>query len=58
MYRAGVMAPPTLYELPTRPGLMSPDPQARPHEIDLRAALWSVALVLGIVELLFEALGS
>ena len=56
MYRAGVMAPPTLYEQPARPGLMSPSSQAPPHEISLRVVCWSVAVVLGAVELCLETL--
>jgi hypothetical protein len=53
MNRPGVMAPPTLYDEPPRPGLMTPG-AAPPHEVDLRAALWSVAAVLGLVELCLE----
>jgi hypothetical protein len=50
------MAPPTLYEQPARPGLMSPSSQAPPHEISLRVVCWSVAVVLGAVELCLETL--
>jgi hypothetical protein len=57
MYRTGVMAPPTLYELPPPPGLMAGDPAAEPHELSVRGVLWSVAMVLGVVELLVETLG-
>jgi hypothetical protein len=53
MDRPGVMAPPTLYEEPPKPGLMAPG-AAPPHEVNLRAALWSVAVVLGVVELCLE----
>ena len=54
MHRPGVMAPPTLYDEPARPGLMSPDPSAPSLELDLRAILWSIAVVLGALELSFE----
>jgi hypothetical protein len=54
MNRAGVMAPPTLYELPAPPGLMSASSQAPPHEISLRVVLWSIAVVLGVVELFLQ----
>jgi hypothetical protein len=54
MDRPGVMAPPTLYNEPARPGLMSLGAAASPPEIDLRAALWSVVAVLGAVELCLE----
>jgi hypothetical protein len=49
------MAPPTLYEQPVRPGLMSADTAAPPPEISLRAFFWSIAVVLGAVELCLEA---
>ena len=55
MHRPGVMAPPTLYEQPVRPGLMSADTAAPPPEISLRAFFWSIAVVLGAVELCLEA---
>ena len=54
MHRPGVMAPPTLYHEPARRGLMSPPPAAAPPELDVRALLWSVAVVLGAVELFLE----
>jgi hypothetical protein len=54
MGRPGLMAPPTLYDEPAQPGLMSPDPAAPPRELDLRAVLWSVAVVLGGIELCLE----
>ena len=50
----GVMAPPTLYDELPRSGLMSPAPAAHAHPPDLRAALWSLAAVLGVVELCLE----
>lgn len=55
MDRAGVMAPPTLYEQPARPGLMTPSSQAPPPEISLRGILWTVAVLLGAIELCLEA---
>ena len=54
MHRPGVMAPPTLYDEPAQAGLMCPSPAAPPFEIDLPAALWSVAAVLAAVELFFD----
>jgi hypothetical protein len=54
MERAGVMAPPSLYELPARPGLMSPSSQAQPQEISLRVIFWSIAAALGATELVAE----
>jgi len=57
MYQAGVMAPPNLYSLPPRPGLMGPNPQAEPLEISLRGFFWSLAVALGGLELCLEALG-
>ena len=48
------MAPPTLYDEPARPGLMSADPSAEPVEVALRAVLWSIAVVLGGVEFCLE----
>lgn len=51
--RPGVMAPPTLYDEPPRPGLMSAGPTGE-LPISMRAALWSVALVLGAVLLSLE----
>jgi hypothetical protein len=56
MHRTGIMAPPLLHELPPATGLMAPDPGAIPHEISLRSALWCIAAVLGLIELLFTAL--
>jgi hypothetical protein len=57
MHRTGMMAPPTLYQLPPRPGLMTRDPHAVPHEVSLRSVLWCVAVVLGAVELVLKVLG-
>jgi hypothetical protein len=57
MHRTGIMAPPNLYELPPRGGLMAPSRDAVAHEVGLRSALWCVAVVLGAVELFLEALG-
>jgi hypothetical protein len=45
------MAPPTLYDEAPRRGLMTLDQVAPAHVPDARAALWSVAVVLGVVEL-------
>jgi hypothetical protein len=55
--RTGVMAPPTLYQLPPQPGLMAPAARAEPLELSLRSFLWCAALVLGLVELLVQAAG-
>ena len=54
MDRTGVMAPPNPHDLPARPGLMSPATQVEPHEISLRLLLWSIASVLGGIELIVE----
>jgi hypothetical protein len=54
MQRPGVMAPPTLYDKPAPPGLMRVAPAGERSPISLRAALWSVALVLGAVLLFLE----
>jgi hypothetical protein len=51
MHRTGVMAPPTLDELPRRPGLMAPDPVAVPHEPSLSLLLWCAVCCLAAVEL-------
>jgi hypothetical protein len=51
MLRPGIMAPPTLYDEPAKPGLFSPGPASPPFEVSLRAVLWSVAVVLAVVEL-------
>ena len=57
MYRTGVMAPPDLYELPPRTGLMVPS-SAQAEPVDVRLALWTFAAVLAAVELTVElALG-
>ena len=57
MYRTGVMAPPDLYELPSRTGLMVPS-SAQAEPVDVRLALWTFAAVLAAVELTVElALG-
>ena len=53
MQRTGVMAPPDLYELPPRPGLMTPNTVSA-EPVDARIALWTVAAVLAAVELTFE----
>ncbi len=58
MHRTGLMAPPTSHELPPRRGLMAPDPDAIAHEVSLRSMLWCVAVVLGAVQLCFQALGA
>jgi len=50
--RPGVMAPPDLYERPAPPGLMRPS--AEPAQPDLRFLLWTVAVVLAVVELCLE----
>ena len=54
MHRTGVMAPPTLNELPVRPGLMSPSKHIPAHPISMSAILWSIAVTLGAVELVLE----
>ena len=54
MDRPGVMAPPKLYAVPQPRGLMAPHPGTMPPELDLRAVLWSVAVMLGAVELCLE----
>ena len=54
MDRTGVMAPPDLYDLPARPGLMAPSVRTAPHDLSLRSFLWCVALVLGLVELCLD----
>jgi hypothetical protein len=55
MQRTGLMAPPTLAELPKGPGLMAPARDAVPHEPSLRMLLWCVACCLGAIELLVGA---
>ena len=57
MHRTGIMAPPTLYELPQRPGLMTRDPEASPHQLSLRSVLWCVAGALGAIELSLYVIG-
>ena len=52
MHRPGVIAP-HLYELPSRPGLMTPD-SAPAEAVDMRLVLWTVAAVLAAVELSVE----
>jgi len=37
---------------------MAPDPDAIAHEVSLRSMLWCVAVVLGAVQLCFQALGA
>jgi len=54
MDRTGIMAPPTLNQLPARPGLMSPSEHLPAHPISLNAFLWSIALALAAVELILE----
>jgi hypothetical protein len=54
MYRTGVMAPPNQHDLPVSAGLMTPTPHVEPHEISLRLLLWTIASVLGAIELLLE----
>jgi hypothetical protein len=51
MYRTGVMAPPDLYDHPPQPGLMAHAASADPFDVSLHSFLWSVAVVLGLVEL-------
>jgi hypothetical protein len=53
-HRPGVMAPPTLYDEPPCEGLMTPAEATPPFEVDLRALLWVVAVVLGALELCLE----
>jgi hypothetical protein len=48
------MAPPNQRDLPASPGLMSPRQHVEPHEVSLRLLLWSIASVLGAIELVFE----
>jgi hypothetical protein len=52
MQRPGIMAPPSLYDEPPRPGLMAAGPAGgqRP-EISLSTFLWSIAALLATVEL-------
>lgn len=45
------MAPPSLYDEPPTPGLMSLDAALPPLDLSLSALLWSVATVLAAVEL-------
>ena len=61
MEQRGVMAPPVLYESPpllacdqpVRIGVMTPGPSLDiDHAAAIRALLWVVAAVLGLVELL------
>ncbi|HYZ75991.1 MAG TPA: hypothetical protein VE596_01335 [Gaiellaceae bacterium] len=61
MERPGIMAPPVLYESrpllacsrPVRAGVMAPGPHLDiDHAAAIRALLWVVAAVLGLVELL------
>jgi hypothetical protein len=54
MYRTGVMAPPDLYASPPQPGLMVRGAAA--HPVSLRSFLWTIALVLGVVELCVDSL--
>jgi hypothetical protein len=53
MYPTGVMAPPDLYAHPPQVGLMARGAAADP--VSLRSFLWTVALVLGLVELLVQS---
>jgi hypothetical protein len=57
MHPTGVMAPPDLYALPPRPGLMAHGGEAGHRDVSLRSFLWCVALLLGVVELCVESLG-
>jgi hypothetical protein len=50
------MAPPTLYEQPARPGLMSPSSSGPHPEISVRTFLWTIAALLAVVELFAESL--
>jgi hypothetical protein len=54
--RPGIMAPPTLYEQPARPGLMSPSSSAPHPDISMRTFLWTIAALLAVVELFAESL--
>ena len=54
MDRTGIMAPPTLNQLPARPGLMSASEHLPAHPISLNAILWSIAFALGAIELVLE----
>ena len=45
------MAPPTLYDEPARPGLMTPPAESSAPPMSLSALLWSIAVVLAAVEL-------
>lgn len=51
MNRPGIMAPPSLYDEPARPGLMRPPAGAPLPRFSMSALLWSVAAVLAAVEL-------
>jgi hypothetical protein len=51
MQRPGIMAPPSLYDEPPRPGLMHPGPAAPPFPVSLPTLLWSIAAVIAAVEL-------
>ena len=51
MNRPGIMAPPTLYDEPARPGLMRPPDGAPLPRFSMSALLWSAAVVLAAVEL-------
>jgi hypothetical protein len=51
MNRPGIMAPPSLYDEPARPGLMRPAEGAAPPPFTMSALLWSVAALLAAVEL-------
>jgi hypothetical protein len=51
MYRTGVMAPPDLYDLPPKPGLMARGHTVEAHHVSARTFFWTVALVLGLIEL-------
>jgi hypothetical protein len=47
------MAPPDLYELPSRPGLMTPH-SGSAEPMDVKLVLWTVAAVLAAMELSVE----
>ena len=51
MNRPGIMAPPSLYDEPARPGLMRPAEGAAPPPLSMSALLWPVAALLAAVDL-------
>jgi hypothetical protein len=55
MDRPGLMAPPNLHDHPAPAGVMrATSPEGVP-QISLRTLLWSVAIVLGALEICLEA---